>query len=115
MRPVSVETILFTSPLAVRVFEGAEDDIAACRGISFSNVVARAYGFPYFIGAKERPFEGFAFTDCRFVRDPSAAGPWRGADSAPPQEFVLRNCRGFTFDRTKFDDCTQNHLQGAER
>ena len=95
---------MHTSPLAVRVFEGAEDDIAACRGISFSNVVARAYGFPYFHGTKERPFEDFAFTDCRFVRDPSAAGPWRGADSAPPQEFVLRNCRGFTFDRTTIDD-----------
>ena len=34
---------------------------------------------------------------------------------AAPQELVLRNCRGFTFDRTIFDDCTQNHLQGAEQ
>lgn len=95
---------MHTTPLAVRVFAGAEDDIAACRDISFSNVVARAYGFPYFHGTKKRPFEDFAFTDCRFVRDPSAVGPWRGADKEAPQELVLRNCRGFTFDRTTIDD-----------
>ena len=59
-------------------------------------------------GAKERPFEGFSFSDCRFARDSSAAGPLRGADKTPQQEFVLRNCRGFTFDRTTFDDWAAN-------
>jgi hypothetical protein len=31
---------MHTTPVAVRVFEGAEDDIDFCRDISFSNVVA---------------------------------------------------------------------------
>ena len=94
---------MHTTPLAVRVFEGAEGDIDFCRDISFSNVVARAYGMPYFRGTAERPFENFSFVDCRFERDSAAAGPWQGADKEPPQELELRNCRGFKFDRCSFD------------
>ena len=38
-----------------------------------------------------------------------------GPGDTAAERIVLRNCRGFTFDRTIFDDCTQNHLQGAEQ
>ena len=31
------------------------------------------------------------------------AGSKNILENAPPQEFVLRNCRGFTFDRTTID------------
>ena len=99
---VSMER-MHTTPLAVRVFEGAEDDIDFCRDISFSNVVARAYGMPYFRGTVERPFENFSFVGCRFERDSAAVGPWQGADKEPPQELEMRNCRGFKFDRCSFD------------
>ena len=107
---VSMER-MHTTPLAVRVFEGAEGDIDFCRDISFSNVVAHAYGMPYFRGTVERPFENFSFVDCRFERDSAAVGPWQGADKEPPQELEMRNCRGFKFDRCSFDGAFEPSAQ----
>lgn len=90
------------APVSVRIFEGAEDAVDSIHNVLFSDFTCRSFWGPCFQGTEKKPLEGIRFSDCRFIRDPAAAPPWKSAEG--PYGTTFLHCRALDFDCCEFDN-----------
>ena len=98
-------------PIRVQVSDDAKEELCtAIRNLSFSSITARSSKQCRFRGGDGVRLEGFAFSNCRFVRSQSddVRAPWEAVSGSEPKDqpgvhpFV--GCRNFTFDGCSFDE-----------
>ena len=113
-----VENILFDNIVMDRVYampirfdiSGEEfTRMGSIKGITFSNIRAKAYRFPVFRNAKKQRLEDIVFSNCSFTRMPDGAfpGKWQqkgGAYWWNAEEESFNGFSGLRFDGCEFTD-----------
>ena len=101
---------IYATPIAIGVSDDPMARFKGFRNVSFSNIRARALGFPSLRGRKSNPLENVVFSNCSFTKCAPESFPekyqQKGAaywfDPSKPQAFT--GVKGVRFDGCTFEE-----------